>query len=220
MRRPWRSNGRHHPLTRRRGTVRFAAEPDGAPLVGLLPAERRRPRQSPPLVDSIRYGTDSDLGRRFRTIDEGQRWRGRPGGDRATVGRGTARDHACRHGPSRPPGHTVDRGRRRCAVATSVRSGGRGGPASQEATTCANARSRRSGSASTTSRNARRADRSEPAVAVTGHTATGWRSSAVVGIAPASPTVATAGCSSVATVIFRGLARSATGMVSRSTPPV
>ena len=55
-------------------------------------------------------------------------------------------------------------------------------------------------------------------VIMAGHTATDWPTSAVAEITWESPAGDTAACSSVATVIFRGLACSATGIVSRSTP--
>ena len=103
-------------------------------------------------------------------------------------------------------------------MATRVRFGGRGGSASQEAITSAKAKSSSSGSASTTARNSSRNVLSELRVIMAGHTATDWRSSAVAEITWESPAGDTAACSSVATVIFRGLACSATGIVSRSTP--
>lgn len=60
-----------------------------------------------------------------------------------------------------------------------------------------------------------------------GHTVAGWRSSrapggrssAVAEITREPPGADTADCSSEATVILRGLALSATGIVSRNTPP-
>jgi len=140
------------------------------------------------------------------------------GGDRATLGRGTARNHRCQRGRSRSARHVLDCAPCRSAVATSVRFGGRGGSASHEATTAAKAKSSRSGSASTTARNSSLATTSDLAVTMTGHTETGRRSSAVAEITCESPAGDTAGCSSVETVILRGLARSATGIVSRSTP--
>ena len=103
-------------------------------------------------------------------------------------------------------------------MATSVRFGGRGGSASHEAITSAKARSSSSGSASTTARNSSLATTSDLCVTMTDHTETGWRSSAVAEITWESPADDTAACSSVVTVILRGLARSATGIVSRSTP--
>lgn len=142
----------------------------------------------------------------------------RSGGDRATPGRGRARHHLCQHWRSASARHLLDRGGRRSGVGTRVRSGGRGGSASHEAITSAKARSSSSGSASTTARNSYLAATSGPGVTMTGHAETRWRSSAVAEITWASPAGDTAACSSVDTVILRGLARSATGITSRSTP--
>jgi len=103
-------------------------------------------------------------------------------------------------------------------VATSVRSGGRGGSASHEATTSAKAKSSSSGSANTAARNRSLAATSDVVVTMTDHAETGWRSLAVAEITWESPADDVAACSSVDTVILRGLARSATGIVSRSTP--
>ena len=103
-------------------------------------------------------------------------------------------------------------------MVTSVRSGGNGGSASHEAITSAKARSSNSGSASTTARNSSRAATSDLCVTMAGHTETDWRSSAVAEITCESPVGDMAACSSVDTVILRGLACSATGIVSRSTP--
>lgn len=103
-------------------------------------------------------------------------------------------------------------------MATSVRSGGHGGLACHEAITSAKARSSNSGSANTTVRNSSLAAMSDLAVTIAGHTVTGWRSSAVAEITCASAAGDTVTCSSVDTVILRGLARSATGIVRRSTP--
>ena len=142
----------------------------------------------------------------------------RSGGDRATHGRGMARNHTCQHWRSRSADDALNFGFRPSEVATSVRSGGRGGSASQEAITSAKARSSSSGSASTTARKSNLAVTSNPVVTMTGHTETGWRSSAVAEITWEFPAGDTAVCSSVDTMILRGLARSATGIVSRSTP--
>ena len=109
------------------------------------------------------------------------------GGDRATRGRGMARNHACQHWRSRSVRHALDRGGRRSEVATRVRSGGRGGSASHEAITSAKARSSNSGSASTTARNSSRAATSDLCVTMAGHTETDWRSSAVAEITWESP---------------------------------
>lgn len=140
------------------------------------------------------------------------------GGDRATLGREVARNHACQHWRSWSLCHAFDRGFRFSEVATSVRFGGRGGSASHEAITSTKAKSSSSGSASITARNSSRVATSHLCVTMTGHTETGWRSSAVAEITWESPAGDTAVCSSVVTVILRGLARSATGIVSRSTP--
>ena len=141
----------------------------------------------------------------------------RSGGDRATLGRGMARSHAGQHCRSQTARHALDRGVRRSATATSVRPGGRGGSASHEAITSAKAKSSSSGSASTTARNSSLAPTTDLSVSMTDHAETGWRSSAVAEITW-SRADDTPACSSVDTVILRGLARSATGMVSRSTP--
>ena len=106
----------------------------------------------------------------------------RSGGDRATLGRGTAHNHAA---PTLAVTvHLPDPGRGCCPseVSTSVRFGGRGGSASHEAITSAKAKSSRSGSASITARNSNLAVTSDLAVTMTGHTETGWRSSAVAEI--------------------------------------
>ena len=102
------------------------------------------------------------------------------GGDRATLGRGIARTHACQHWRSRPARQAPDRGTRRSDVATSV--GGGGGSASHEAITSPNARSSSSGSASTTARNSCLATTSGLSMVMTDQTETGWRSSAVAEI--------------------------------------
>jgi hypothetical protein len=104
------------------------------------------------------------------------------GGERATVGRGIARTHACQHWRSRSARHALDRGSRRSEVATSVRSGGRGGSASHEAITSSKARSSSSGSASTTARNSYLSATSDLGRAMTDQTESGWRSSAVAEI--------------------------------------
>lgn len=143
-----------------------------------------------------------------------------PGGDRATLGRRMARNRAFRREDSSPTCPIRGRGRRSSAVATSVRSGGPGGAASHEAITSAKAASSSSGSASTTARNSNLAATSALTVSMAGHTETVWRSSAVAEITCESPAADTVGGSSVETAILRGLARSATGIVSRSTPPV
>ena len=140
------------------------------------------------------------------------------GGDRATLGRGIARSHAGQHCRSQVARHAFDRGVRLSAVATRVRPGGRGGSASHEAITSAKAMSSSSGSASTMARNSSLAPMTDLCVSMTDHAETGWRSSAVAEITWESPAGDTAACSSVVTVILRGLARSATGIVSRSTP--
>ena len=106
----------------------------------------------------------------------------RSGGDRATLGRGMARNHACQHWQSSSVGHVLNRGCRPSAVVTSVRSSGRGGSASHEAITSAKAMSSRSGSASTSARNSSRCATLGLGVAMTDHTETGWRSSAVAEI--------------------------------------
>jgi len=102
-------------------------------------------------------------------------------------------------------------------VATSVRFGGGGDSASHEAITSAKAKSSRSGSARTRAKNSSLTTTLDSAVTMTVHTETDWRSSAVAEIT-CEPPADTADCSSVVTAILRGLARSATGIVSLSTP--
>lgn len=151
-----------------------------------------------------------------------------PGGDRATRGLGMTRNHACQPWWSRSTPQILDRECRPSETPTSVRFGGSGGSAtSHEAITSAKAKSSNSGSANTTSRKSNLASRksnlaatSALTVNITSHTETGCRSSAVAEITCESPAGDTACCSSVETVILRGLARSATGIVSRSTPPL
>jgi len=140
------------------------------------------------------------------------------GGDRATVGLEVARNQTCQDRPSRSAGQALDRGGRPSNMATTVRSGGSGGSASHEAITSAKAQSSSSGSASTRARNSSRSATSDLGMTRSDQTETGWRSSAVAEITWESPAVDTAACSSVDTLILRGLARSATGIVSRSTP--
>ena len=104
------------------------------------------------------------------------------GGDRATRGRAMDRNHPEHHRRSIAAHHGFDCGCRPSEVATSVRSGGHGGSASHAAITSAKAMSSSSGSASTTARNSYLAVTSDVVVIMTGHTETGWRSSAVAEI--------------------------------------
>jgi hypothetical protein len=106
----------------------------------------------------------------------------RSGGDRATRGRAMDRNHPDHHRRSIAAHHGFDCGCRPSEVATSVRSGGHGGSASHAAITSAKAMSSSSGSASTTARNSYLAVTSDVVVIMTGHTETGWRSSAVAEI--------------------------------------
>ena len=140
-----------------------------------------------PIVEEATTSFAVSTGDFWELVSGSMRFQMRPvtdhsGGDRATLGRGTARNHACQ--PWRLPSTSriLDRGCCPSEVSTSVRFGGRGGSASHEAITSAKAKSSRSGSASITARNSNLAVTSDLAVTMTGHTETGWRSSAVAEI--------------------------------------